>query len=102
VQHPLPATVPNVVSLRRNVTVTSCHAISGGWEASGTASNPGAGPVTYQITIFFTTPRATVLDYAAASVAVQPGKTGGWTAEQHFATVPGILCVLRGVAAGRS
>lgn len=98
VQHPLPSTVPNNLTLRKNVAITACHAVTGGWAAEGTATNPGTSPDNYQITVFFTTPRATVLDYATVAVAVQPGKTAQWTAEQHFATVPGMNCVLRGVS----
>lgn len=98
VQHPLPSTVPNNLTLRKNVTITACHAIAGGWAATGTAANPGTSPGNYQITVFFTTPRATVLDYATVAVVVQPGKTAQWTAEQRFATVPGMICVLRGVS----
>jgi hypothetical protein len=97
-QHPLPATIPNDVTLHKDVEITACHATTGGWEASGTATDPGSSPVTYDITVVFTTPRATVLDYATTSVTVQPGATARWTARQEFATVAGMLCVLRGVS----
>ncbi len=74
--------------------------MSGGWEAIGQATNPGRGPVDYRITIFFTTPHATVLAAASTSVLVPPGQSGRWAATQTFAAVAGTSCVLRGVAAG--
>jgi len=97
-QHPVPATVSNNDLLRKNVTVTTCAAVAGGWGAKGTATDPGATPVTYHITIFFTTPEATVLDDATTTVSVQPHQTADWAASQQFATVPKMICVLRGVS----
>lgn len=99
-QHPVPASVANSDLLRKQVAITACAAIPGGWEAKGTATNPAATSITYRITIFFTTPQATVLDDAVTTVLVQPGKTATWAASQKFTTVSHMNCVLRGVAAG--
>lgn len=97
-QHPLPSAIPNNPRLRHSITITGCSAIPGGWKASGTAVNTGSAPISYKITIFFTTPHSTVIDYADTSVTVAPGKKGTWTAQQKFATVPGMICALRGVS----
>jgi hypothetical protein len=92
--------VPNEVAVRPQVVITGCRAVRGGWEAIGQATNPGQSPVDYHITVFFTTPHATVLAAAATSVLVPPGQSGRWKAAQTFAAVAGTSCVLRGVAAG--
>ncbi len=101
-QYPLPTgTISNNTTAngpRTQVAITSCAAVDGGWGASGTAKNPGTSAVTYDITIFFTSTGATVLDYATASVKVAAGKTENWTAAAKFAAPSNVLCVLRGVA----
>ena len=101
-QYPLPSgSISNDTSVngkRTDIAITGCAAVDGGWGASGTAKNSGSSSETFDITIFFTSPGATTLDYARASVKVAAGKTESWTASAKFSAPQDVLCVLRGVA----
>ena len=88
----------NVVDKRKSVTVTSCAAITGGWGANGTAANKSTKPVTYTITIFFTTDQATTIASATTKTTVKAGGTAKWAATAKFKAAGTMLCVLRGVA----
>jgi hypothetical protein len=98
-QHPLPpaSRIRNNVKLRTQVAITSCVSTPSGWKAAGRAVNSGRKPQSYNITVFFTTRHATVLDYARTKLTVPPGHTGKWTAAARFAAERTTLCVLRGV-----
>jgi hypothetical protein len=98
-QHSLPpaSKIPNDVALRRQVQITSCTSKPGGWQAKGTATNTGSKTVDLTITVFFTTTKATVLDYATTKVQVPGGASKDWTASADFAAEPTMRCVLRGV-----
>jgi hypothetical protein len=94
----IPGRVPNSPGLRRNVDMSTCKAVEGGWSAAGTASNPGSKEnVDYTITVFFTTTSATVLDSVQTKVTVKPGDKHTWRASKKFTAPPKTLCVLRGV-----
>jgi hypothetical protein len=93
----VPTEVANDVELRKNVQLSSCKRIAGGWGASGTAANPGTKPADYTITIFFTTAKATVVATGATHITVDPDDTQKWTVHQKFVADPKTLCVLRGV-----
>lgn len=93
----VPTKVANDIELRKNVQLSSCKRIAGGWGASGTATNPGTKPVDYTITIFFTTAKATVVSTGATHITVNPGDKQNWTVHRKFAAHPKTLCVLRGV-----
>jgi hypothetical protein len=94
---PVPTDVPNVVALRKHVTMTACAGDADGWHASGTASNPSKKDAKYTITVFFTTRSATVIDTASTTVEVAPGGREKWTATKDFTTGGQLNCVLRGV-----
>jgi hypothetical protein len=94
---PVPTDVPNVVALRKHVTMTACAGDADGWHASGTASNPSKKAAKYTITVFFTTRTATVIDTASTTVEVAPGGREKWTATKDFTTGGQLNCVLRGV-----
>ncbi len=94
----LPKTVPNDPSQRHNVSMQKCQAIPGGWEAGGTAVNPGHSSTTYLVTVYFTDSHATVVGYAQTTVKVAPGQNVQWTASSHFAAPTKTLCVLSGVS----
>ncbi len=96
----LPTSVANDTSLRTDVTIAACDQTGGGWAASGTVTNSGQSTKTYDITVFFTSAKATVEDYATTSVKVKPGDHQDWKASKDFPALSGTLCVLRGVAAG--
>jgi hypothetical protein len=97
-QHALPTQIDNFVAKRKYIVVNSCTATPGGWQAAGTAHNPGKVNAGYLLTIFFASPHGgTVLDYATKTLLVGPGQTITWTATAKFTPVPGMLCVLRGV-----
>jgi hypothetical protein len=89
--------VPNRVSLRKNVQLTSCAKVSDGWEASGVATNPASSETEYTITVFFTTASATVIGTGDTHVQVGPGSSQPWTVTGNFVPAPSTLCVLRGV-----
>jgi hypothetical protein len=101
----IPLKVPNSVSARKAVTLTGCSATGAGGLATGTVTAPAAKTATaakaatYSITVFFTTPETTVLDYATAIVHATPGKAVPWRASGHFKAPQGMRCVLRGVSA---
>jgi hypothetical protein len=98
-QNPLPAPskIRNDVELRRTTAITGCTSKSGGWQATGKSVNPGKKDVHLTITVFFTTPAATVLDYATTKVTVPARGDAKWTAGASFAAEPNMRCVLRGV-----
>ena len=58
----------NSVALRKSVTMDSCKESSGGWQAGGTAKNTKDAAFTYLITVYFTTPSATVVGYKRIKV----------------------------------
>jgi len=97
-QNPLPSSVANNVGLRKNVAITSCAAALGGWGAAGTAKNPDKTARTYHLTVYFTTDKATTLDYAQTSVTVGAGGQAGWKANKKFSAANPMLCVLVGVS----
>jgi hypothetical protein len=93
----LPSNIPNIVTLRKNVQVSSCAAVAGGWAATGTATDPGAAAAEYTITVFFTTTGATVIDAAQTKVSLTAGQSRTWKISEQFHAAPTMLCVLRGV-----
>jgi hypothetical protein len=94
----IPSNVPNVDSVRANVSMPNCSASSGGWAAGGVVKNPSATDTTYNITVFFTNSVATVLDYAQTSVPVKAHGSELWSVKATFAAPSQVLCVLRGVS----
>lgn len=94
----VPLKVPNSVQDRKTVTLTGCTATSVDGRAAGTVT--AARTATYTITVFFTTPGATVIGLATTKVHATSGKATPWHASSHFSAPHGMRCVLRGVAAG--
>jgi hypothetical protein len=93
----VPTKVANKAALRKNVTLSTCKTVSGGWGASGTARNPLHRPATYSITVFFTTTHATVIGNAATRVHLKAEATKKWSVSTRLHTPSSTLCVLRGV-----
>lgn len=92
-------TIPNNVNLRKNVTMSSCGAVTGGWAAGGIAVSAGGKTTTYTITIYFvTSPGDTVQASGVTQVTADPGRTADWQVVAHFSVKSGIQCVLRGVS----
>lgn len=100
VQNTLPPakSIGNTVVKRKTVTVAACTATADGWRAAGTAVNATGKAVDYTITIFFTTDKATVQDFAVTKLSVPAKTTLKWTADKKFKATQPTLCVLRGVA----
>ncbi|WP_405087311.1 hypothetical protein [Microbispora sp. NBC_01389] len=98
VANPLPTKVANEPSVRENVVQTKCASVPGGWGAEGTAKNLGKKAVTYKIVVYFTTKKATTLDFAQARVTVPPGKTVPWKASKHFHADGEMLCPMPGIS----
>jgi hypothetical protein len=98
-QHPLPTRPPKQTDKHRDVAVTHCRSTAHGWEAVGSATNASAKSVSYRITVYFTTKKATVIDYARAHVSVPAGQTGTWTARARFDTAgQDMLCAVVAVS----
>jgi hypothetical protein len=95
----VPTSVPNQVSVRKDVQLLHCGATKGGWSAGGTVKNSLGHTATYQITIFFTSNQATDLAFAKTSVSLGAGQSKLWSTQATFAAPAQVLCVLRGVAA---
>jgi hypothetical protein len=93
----IPLKVPNQIPVRRAVTLARCTATPAGGLAAGRVT--AARAATYTITVFFTTPGATVAGYAATTVHATPGEATPWQASGHFTAPRGMRCVLRGVTA---
>ena len=93
----VPTRVANNVKSRKNVQLSSCTKVAGGWGAGGTAANPGTKAAAYTITVFFTTTSATVVGIGKTQVRVAPGGTQDWTVTGKFKAPAKMLCVLRGV-----
>ena len=75
-----------------------CNATQGGWSAGGVAKNPGASTTTFIITVFFTNPAATDLDYAQTTITVPPHGAQFWLVKATFHAPSRVECILRGVA----
>lgn len=95
---PIPASVANDPKVRKSVSLSECSPTAGGYHAGGRATNSGTSPVTYAVTVFFTTESATTLNYAATTVTVDPGKSSSWSVSKKFTGPKAMRCVLRGVA----
>jgi hypothetical protein len=93
----IPTKIVNVPPKRKSIVLSTCAAAPGGWKAAGTATNSGTTAASYKITVFFTTPKATVEGYAVTDVTVAAGKSAPWAATGKFSAAAGSLCVLRGV-----
>jgi len=93
----VPGAVPNDTRLRKTVTLTSCGQVPGGWRASGTAANHGATAADYTVTVFFTTPRDTVIGTGGSRVHIDADATVEWSVTGEFAADATTQCVLRGV-----
>ena len=96
---PIPSSVANDPKVRKAVSLSECAPVAGGWRAAGQATNPGTAPVSYAITVFFTTESATTLNYAETTVKVSPGEKAAWSVSKNFAGPKSMRCVLRGVSA---
>ncbi len=96
---PLPKKLTNQPSVRKYVTQTKCAAVAGGWGAAGTARNPARTARTYHITVYFTTTKATTLNYAVTAVKVAPGKTSPWRASKKFKAPSQMLCPMVAISA---
>jgi hypothetical protein len=97
--HPaaIPTAVPNTVEARKQVQLSTCTGSGTQWKAAGTIKNTTDTKKDYRITVFFTTPTATVVDSAQTTVSLDAGASGKWTAAKEFTTGGKLLCVLRGV-----
>ena len=65
-----------------------------GWKAAGKVTNPTDKPITYAVTVFFSTDQGIVLNTA---VIVDTGKSADWAIQKDFATTLKTFCALRGV-----
>lgn len=97
----VPLDVPNDVAARHDVSMGSCAGDSNNWRAGGTAANATSAPVTFEVTVFFTTPHATVLSSATTKVTTPAHGKAPWSAASRFQTGGAARCVLRGVAVVR-
>lgn len=96
-QYPLPAKIADNAAKHNQVHVSGCASTGSAATATGTVHNPGSKSVRYDITVFFTSPSATAVNYATTSVTVAAGASGDFTAARDFAAPAQVLCVLAGV-----
>lgn len=89
--------VPNEVALRKNVTMTSCDRQVRTSTASGTAHNPTSAAISYRLTVFYTTAKATDLQMSTTDVSVPAGASRPWKTRATFAYDKAVRCVLVGV-----
>lgn len=94
----IPPSVPNDNAARKDVVMPDCNATTGGWSAGGVAKNPTASTTTFIITVFFTNPSATDLDYAQTTITVPPQGAQFWLVKATFHAPGRVDCILRGVA----
>jgi len=87
----------NTVSLRPQVTTTSCKAIDGGWKAAGTIDNSGKVSRQYHVTVYFTDSKATVLGSGSSTSLVSARQHGTWEVASNFPAEGKMNCVLVGV-----
>jgi beta-xylosidase len=92
-----PVPIENNAAIRTQAVITSCTAAPGGWQASGTATNPGKASYDYKLTVYFTSAQATVLGSGQTSVTVGAKSTGKWKVTATFPAPAGVKCVLVGV-----
>jgi hypothetical protein len=97
-QYPLPDQVADNSAKHKQVQVSGCASTGSAATATGTVHNTGSKSARYDITVFFTSPSATAVNYATASVTVAAGASGEFTAARDFAAPAQVLCVLAGVA----
>lgn len=91
------APIVNDPSLRQQVALSACKAVSGGWEASGEIKNTGAKAQTYEMTVYFTDSVATVIAAGETSARVEGGASGTWSVTSRFHAPSVVKCVLVGV-----
>ncbi len=94
----IPPSVPNDTAARKDVLMPDCNATKGGWSAGGVAKNPTASTTTFIITVFFTNPAATDLDYAQTTITVPPQGAQFWLVKATFHAPSRVECILGGVA----
>ena len=94
----IPNSVPNQVAARKAVVMTGCAASSTGWRAGGDVTNSSKHAANYTITVFFTSPHATVLNYGRTTVSISSGATKHWSIDAALPGTKQARCVLRGVA----
>jgi hypothetical protein len=94
----IPPSVPNDTAARRDVLMPDCNATRDGWSAGGVAKNPTASTTTFIITVFFTNPASTDLDYAQTTITVPPQGAQFWLVKATFHATGRVDCILRGVA----
>jgi hypothetical protein len=97
-QYPVPTTVANDAGKHKQVQIDSCSSSGNSAAATGTVHNTGPAKASYDITVFFTSPAATAVNYATTTVKVDGGATMKFVAERSFAAPDAVLCVLAGVS----
>jgi hypothetical protein len=94
----IPAKIPNDVSLRKFVAVSSCTLSKRIVKAAGTASNRGHSATGYKLTLFVTNARSTVTGTGTATVHVAAQGSSKWSIKSSVVNLAGKPhCVLVGV-----
>ncbi|MBF4625760.1 hypothetical protein [Clavibacter sp. VKM Ac-2872] len=93
----VPYDVPNDAEARKSTSVTGCVRINGGWAMTGTMSNASSKDASFDVTVFFSTPQATVLATGKTTVDAPSQETTEWRVEASFDAPQDVRCVLRGV-----
>ncbi|HMH58129.1 MAG TPA: hypothetical protein VK537_03000 [Galbitalea sp.] len=93
-----PTIVPNDPDLRKDVTMTSCGAAKGGWQAGGKIVNHSSTARGYHVEVFFTSLETTVLGSGLVRVHVDAGASKAWKIEDKFTPAKPTVCVVTGVS----
>lgn len=94
----VPTQLDNVASKRSAVSITTCRAAKGGWEASGKVTNRSKHLAEYTITVFFTDANGTVVGWRQIQTEAGPGKSARWSASAKFTPPSDTACVLAAVS----
>jgi len=93
-----PTIVPNDPDLRKDVTMTSCGAVKGGWQASGRIINHSSAARDYHVEVFFTSLQTTVLGSGVIVVRIDAGASKAWKVADQFTPAKPTVCVVTGVS----
>lgn len=93
---PAGPTVTDVPAQARQVALTGCRAVDGGWQAEGDATNPGDDTVRYPVTIYFTSDQGVLVATGVTEVLIPPRATVQWRVSMSAAVASGVHCAVLG------
>jgi hypothetical protein len=89
-------TVTDVPVSARQVLLTGCRPVDGGWQAEGDATNPGDDALSYPVTVYFTSGQGILVATGVAQVVIPPRATVQWRVSTAAAVAGAVHCSLPG------